>query len=65
MRKTVLSAFLALGVIVLVGCGGEGALKVGDPAPEFTLKDSAGAEISLSEYRDGGPALLYFHMAVG
>jgi len=51
---------------VLAGCGAtvEG-LSVGDPAPEFALQDAKGETVSLSEYTNGKPVLLYFHMAVG
>jgi peroxiredoxin Q/BCP len=34
----------------------------GDAAPEFTLKDSAGADVSLSDYR-GRNTIIYFYPA--
>ncbi len=37
-----------------------GGLKVGDPAPEFTLPDQDGEQRSLSDYR-GGWLVLYFY----
>jgi len=37
-----------------------GGLKVGDPAPEFTLPDQDGKRHSLSDYR-GGWVVLYFY----
>jgi len=41
-----------------------GALDLGQPAPAFTLQDSAGQTVSLADYR-GQPVLLFFHMADG
>ncbi len=35
-------------------------LSVGDPAPEFTLTDAAGASVSLSDYR-GTDVVVYFY----
>jgi hypothetical protein len=42
-----------------------GGLKVGDVAPDFTLQDTSGNPVSLSDYKGKQPVLLYFHMAVG
>jgi peroxiredoxin Q/BCP len=57
-----------LNVLLLSACGGGGgerqAIEVGAEAPDFTLPDATGGEISLSDY-EGQPVLLYFHMAVG
>lgn len=39
-------------------------ITVGASAPNFTLPDAAGGDVSLTDYR-GQPVLLYFHMAVG
>ena len=36
------------------------ALKIGDKAPNFTLKDSSGNEISLSDFR-GKRVIIYFY----
>ena len=53
MKKTaiafMLTAVLALGVSSAVAGKGIG---VGDPAPAFTLTDSAGHKISLADYKD-------------
>lgn len=63
-----LRILLALPVVLLLAaCGSSGreeAIEVGAEAPEFTLPDAAGGEVSLSDY-SGQPVLLYFHMAVG
>ena len=63
--------FLVLGLLlmapILAACGpsnGDG-LAVGDPAPSFTLPTASGNQVSLSDYRDSKPVLLYFHMADG
>ena len=64
-KLTWLTLPVVLGAVLLSGCGEAAGLEVGSPAPEFTLTDTAGNPVSLDEYRDGGPALLYFHMAVG
>lgn len=37
-------------------------LQVGDPAPEFSLKDDQGAMVSLSDFR-GRKAIVYFYPA--
>lgn len=38
-------------------------LEAGDIAPDFTLPDEQGAEVSLVESLERGPALLYFYPA--
>jgi peroxiredoxin Q/BCP len=40
--------------------GGEPAVKVGDRAPDFTLSDASGAEVSLASLR-GKAVVLYFY----
>ena len=39
-------------------------LKAGTRAPDFTLPNALGGEVSLSDYA-GEPVFLFFHMAVG
>jgi peroxiredoxin Q/BCP len=39
-------------------------LAVGDPAPDFTLTDDAGNQVSLSDYR-GKSVIVYFYPAAG
>jgi hypothetical protein len=38
-------------------------LKLGDPAPDFTLPSTAGKPVSLSEYRGKQPVVLAFFPA--
>lgn len=40
-------------------------VKVGAPAPGFTLETPDGEPISLADYRDRRPVLLYFSMGPG
>jgi hypothetical protein len=59
-------------VLVLAACGPDprqqGApepVKVGSQAPAFTLKTPDEKPISLADYRDRRPVLLYFSMGPG
>lgn len=64
-RRFWVIAGLAAGAL-LAGCAaGSQSATVGEQAPEFSLNDTSGDTISLSDYRDVQPVLLYFHMAVG
>jgi len=61
--------FLALGLtsVLLATCGGGTSVPASDeirPAPDFTLSNALGGEVSLSDY-EGEPVFLFFHMAVG
>lgn len=40
-------------------------LGVGDPAPNFSAAAADGKPISLADYQDQQPVLLFFHMALG
>jgi cytochrome oxidase Cu insertion factor (SCO1/SenC/PrrC family) len=53
-------------LLSLVACGssGDDGISVGDSAPDFSLTDSDGNQVSLSDYH-GQPVLLFFHMAGG
>lgn len=51
-------------LLVLTGCGSSSAIQVGATAPDFTLADARGGDVSLSDF-SGQPVLLFFHMAVG
>jgi peroxiredoxin Q/BCP len=37
------------------------AVRVGDPAPDFTLADASGEPVSLSKFRDRSEVVLYFY----
>ncbi len=41
----------------------ETRLSPGDPAPDFTLTDDTGAEVSLAELRADGKVIVYFYPA--
>jgi hypothetical protein len=67
-------AWLALGLSSLLLVGGAWfnfvaarvpdtptALRVGEPAPEFTLPDATGRAVSLADYRGQKPVILVFY----
>jgi hypothetical protein len=61
--------FLTLGIIstLLAACGGGASAPASievRPAPDFTLPNALGGEVSLNDY-EGEPVFLFFHMAVG
>ena len=64
-QKIIIVLFLGMGILSLSACNASDLTKVGDPAPEFTLKSAAGNEVSISDFRNSQPVLLYFHMAKG
>jgi peroxiredoxin Q/BCP len=41
---------------------GSTALKVGDKAPEFTLRDTSGTPVALSSLLSRGPVILAFYI---
>jgi thioredoxin-dependent peroxiredoxin len=43
----------------------DNALKVGDKAPDFTLKDSKGNSYTLSDYQGKSPVVVYFYPKAG
>ena len=52
---------------LLAACGGASSAPTSEeisPAPDFTLPNALGGEVSLSDYA-GEPIFLFFHMAVG
>jgi peroxiredoxin len=56
MKKTILTAVLALAAVVLV----QGGLKPGDDAKGFTLKNVDGTSVSLSDYKNQKGVILVF-----
>jgi peroxiredoxin Q/BCP len=40
--------------------GASGSLKVGDKAPDFTLTDTEGNQVTLSKSLESGPVILFF-----
>ncbi len=58
------SLFLALLLVAGLGlAGGAWAVEVGDKAPDFTLKSTNGAKISLSQFKGKKHVLLEFYGA--
>jgi len=51
-------------IALLSACGGQSQSKETSPAPDFTLPNALGGDVSLGDY-DGRNVLLFFHMAVG
>jgi peroxiredoxin len=66
MRKTLtiilLSLLLAAAVIAQTTPAPPPALKVGDIAPDFTLVDTAGKQVKLSEFRGKSNVVLAFYV---
>jgi len=55
---------VAVLMLLLSACGGQAPETETTSAPEFTLPNSLGGEVSLHDY-NGKNVLLFFHMAVG
>jgi len=53
-------------VALLSACGGQSLSEETEtsPAPDFTLPNALGGDVSLKDY-NGRNVLLFFHMAVG
>ena len=69
MKRIVLTLMTLPFLLLLTACAGNDAgtsqsSAVGSKAPDFTLANAAGGDVSLADYA-GQPVLLYFHMAVG
>ena len=72
MRSRALLLATVLLAVVLTACeqagsGGEnaeGPIRVGEPAPNFSLPEAGGGEMSLADH-EGSPVLLYFSMGPG
>jgi hypothetical protein len=64
--KRILFIFSLL-ALLLTACGSTTSAPVSNevrPAPDFSLPNALGGEVSLSDYA-GKPVFLFFHMAVG
>lgn len=61
MRNAMLTLALAAGAMLLVGRADAEPAKVGAKAPEFTLKDHAGKEHKLSDYKGKTVVLEWFN----
>jgi len=64
IRITPLFVLISLAVF-LQACSSADGLAAGDQAPPFNLPSTTGDQVSLTDATNDGPALLYFHMAVG
>ena len=62
MKKLLL--LFGLLVMLLSACGGQSRSEETSPAPDFTLPNAMGGDVSLGDY-NGKNVLLFFHMAVG
>lgn len=63
--RAILMALAALSAALLTACGAQSTgISEGADAPDFTLPNALGGEVSLSDY-SGQPVFLFFHMAVG
>ncbi len=72
MVRSTTSALLIAGLTVGLGAASGVAqdadtatVKVGDPAPDFELKDAHGASYRLSDLVKGGPVVLEFFRSGG
>jgi len=61
-RVVLLATVLGM-TLVAVGSGPASAVEVGEPAPDFTLASTTGADISLSDFRGKKWVLLEFYGA--
>lgn len=63
-RGLLLGLMLVLALIAQA-CGAQSIATVGSKAPDFSLPDALGGQVSLDDFVGQRPVLLYFHMAVG
>ena len=69
MRKSVLAGAIALGLLFAVGVGVAAdeqtptpTVKVGSMAPDFTLRDQTGKEVSLHDFRGKKSVVVAFYV---
>lgn len=60
-----LSITILIATVFVSACSQQKEIAVGNIAPDFSLSSATGSTVSLSEFRDQRPVLLYFHMAMG
>jgi cytochrome oxidase Cu insertion factor (SCO1/SenC/PrrC family) len=72
MRARIAVAFVMSTLVLLAACAptdepvADGSfLAEGDRAPDFTLPSAAGEDVSLDEFANQRPVLLYFSMGPG
>lgn len=53
---------LALFVLTVASAAAGGPLRVGQPAPDFTLKDQNGRDVRLSDFRGKKTVVLAFYI---
>ena len=61
MKKYIL---ISLAFFILASCASPTSTSLGN-APDFSLPSVDGSIVSLADYKDSQPVLLFFHMAVG
>ncbi len=61
--KKLITLFIVLTAFISA-CGGVAQTVTASPAPDFSLPNASGGEVSLKDY-EGKNVLLFFHMAVG
>lgn len=63
MRRSVRTASVMLGSVLALPVLAQGAtLAIGDQAPDFTLPDTEGKEVKLSEFRGKKNVVLAFYV---
>jgi cytochrome oxidase Cu insertion factor (SCO1/SenC/PrrC family) len=69
MRKSVLAAVILFGLLSAVGVGFTAdeqtptpTIKVGSMAPDFTLRDQTGKEVSLHDFRGKKSVVVAFYV---
>ena len=63
-RRLIIMFVVALVSVAILFCNATDvmALKVGDKAPDFTLPSTTGEKISLSQFQEKKPVVLFFYL---